>query len=106
MPSARSASWLKSRSKRHRSAFSGTRHSGEHHADRIDHAVGREACDDAKRAAGQARTERHTAERRQRLSGFYGVPTSLEPDVAVELQAVDRRVGFDLKVETISFARD
>jgi peptide/nickel transport system substrate-binding protein len=42
----------------------------------------------------------------QRLSGFYGVPAPLEPDTAVELQAVARRVGFDLKVETITFARN
>jgi peptide/nickel transport system substrate-binding protein len=42
----------------------------------------------------------------QRLSGFYGVPPPLEPDTAVELQAVARRVGFDLKVETITFARN
>jgi peptide/nickel transport system substrate-binding protein len=42
----------------------------------------------------------------QRLSGFYGAPPPLEPDTAVELQAVARRVGFDLKVETITFARN
>ena len=42
----------------------------------------------------------------QRLSGFYGAPPPLEPDTAVELQAIARRVGFDLKVETITFARN
>jgi peptide/nickel transport system substrate-binding protein len=42
----------------------------------------------------------------QRLSGFYGAPPPLEPDTAVELQAVAKRVGFDLKVETITFARN
>ena len=42
----------------------------------------------------------------QRLSGFYGAPPPLEPDTAVELQAVARRVGFELKVETITFARN
>ncbi|HME24162.1 MAG TPA: ABC transporter substrate-binding protein [Acetobacteraceae bacterium] len=40
------------------------------------------------------------------LSGFYGAPPPLEPDTAVEIQAVARRVGFDLKVETITFARN
>jgi len=40
------------------------------------------------------------------LSGFYGAPPPLEPDTAVELQAVAKRVGFDLKVETITFARN
>jgi peptide/nickel transport system substrate-binding protein len=42
----------------------------------------------------------------QRLSGFYGAPPPLEPDTAVEIQAVTRRVGFELKVETITFARN
>jgi peptide/nickel transport system substrate-binding protein len=42
----------------------------------------------------------------QRLNGFYGAPPPLEPDTAVELQAVAKRVGFDLKVETITFARN
>jgi peptide/nickel transport system substrate-binding protein len=42
----------------------------------------------------------------QRLSGFYGAPPPLEPDTAVEIQSVARRVGFDLKVETITFARN
>jgi peptide/nickel transport system substrate-binding protein len=42
----------------------------------------------------------------QRLSGFYGAPPPLEPDTAVEIQAVAKRVGFDLKVETITFARN
>jgi peptide/nickel transport system substrate-binding protein len=42
----------------------------------------------------------------QRLGGFYGAPPPLEPDTAVEIQAVARRVGFDLKVETITFARN
>jgi peptide/nickel transport system substrate-binding protein len=40
------------------------------------------------------------------LSGFYGAPPPLEPDTAVELQAIARRVGFDLKIETITFARN
>ena len=30
----------------------------------------------------------------------YGAPPPLEPDTAVEIQAVAKRVGFDLKVET------
>ena len=42
----------------------------------------------------------------QRLSGFYGAPPPLEPDTAVEIQAASRRVGFELKVETITFARN
>ena len=42
----------------------------------------------------------------QRLSGFYGAPPPLEPDTAVELQAVAKRVGIELKVETITFARN
>jgi peptide/nickel transport system substrate-binding protein len=42
----------------------------------------------------------------QRLTGFYGAPPPLEPDTAVELQGVLKRVGFDLKVETITFARN
>lgn len=42
----------------------------------------------------------------QRLSGFYGAPPPLEPDTAVEIQAVARRVGIELKVETITFARN
>jgi peptide/nickel transport system substrate-binding protein len=42
----------------------------------------------------------------QRLSAFYGAPPPLEPDTAVELQGILRRVGFDLKVETITFARN
>ncbi len=42
----------------------------------------------------------------ERLSGFYGAPPPLEPDTAVELQGVLKRVGFDLKVETITFARN
>ncbi len=42
----------------------------------------------------------------QRLSAFYGAPPPLEPDTAVELQAILRRVGFDIKVETITFARN
>ena len=42
----------------------------------------------------------------QRLSGFYGAPPPLEPDTAVEIQGVAKRVGFDLKVETITFARN
>lgn len=42
----------------------------------------------------------------KRLTGFYGAPPPLEPDTAVEIQAVAKRVGFDLKVETITFARN
>ncbi len=42
----------------------------------------------------------------QRLSGFYGAPPPLEPDTAVEIQAVAKRVGIELKVETITFARN
>jgi len=41
-----------------------------------------------------------------RLSGFYGAPPPLEPDTAVEIQAVAKRVGIELKVETITFARN
>lgn len=42
----------------------------------------------------------------QRLSGFYGAPPPLEPDTAVEIQAVAKTVGIELKVETITFARN
>ena len=42
----------------------------------------------------------------QRLTGFYGAPPPLEPDTAVEIQAIAKRVGFDLKVEVITFARN
>jgi len=42
----------------------------------------------------------------ERLSAFYGAPPPLEPDTAVEIQARLRRVGFDIKVETITFARN
>lgn len=42
----------------------------------------------------------------QRLTGFYGVPPPLGPDTAVEIQAIAKRVGFDLKVEIITFARN
>ncbi|HEY2132694.1 MAG TPA: ABC transporter substrate-binding protein [Acetobacteraceae bacterium] len=42
----------------------------------------------------------------QRLTGFYGAPPPLEPDTAVELQGVLKRVGFDLHVETITFAHN
>ena len=41
-----------------------------------------------------------------RLSAFYGAPPPLEPDTAVELQGILKRVGFELKVETITFARN
>jgi ABC-type transport system substrate-binding protein len=37
---------------------------------------------------------------------FYGAPPPLEPDTAVEIQAVARKVGIELKVETITFARN
>ena len=42
----------------------------------------------------------------QRLSAFYGAPPPLEPDTAVEVQARLKRVGFDIRVETITFARN
>ena len=42
----------------------------------------------------------------QRLSAFYGAPPPLEPDTATEIQARLRRVGFDIRVETITFARN
>ncbi|HYZ63395.1 MAG TPA: ABC transporter substrate-binding protein [Acetobacteraceae bacterium] len=42
----------------------------------------------------------------QRLSGFYGAPPPLEPDTAVEIQGLAKRIGMDLKVETITFARN
>ena len=42
----------------------------------------------------------------QRLSAFYGAPPPLEPDTAVEIQAVAKRVGMELKVETITFAKN
>lgn len=42
----------------------------------------------------------------QRLSAFYGAPPPLEPDTAVEIQARLKKVGFDIKVETITFARN
>ncbi len=41
-----------------------------------------------------------------RLSGFYGAPPPLEPDTAVEIQSLAKRVGIELKVETITFARN
>ena len=42
----------------------------------------------------------------QKLTAFYGAPPPLEPDTAVEIQAIARKVGFDIKVETITFARN
>jgi peptide/nickel transport system substrate-binding protein len=42
----------------------------------------------------------------ERLSAFYGAPAPLEPDTAVEIQARLRRVGFDIRVETITLARN
>ena len=42
----------------------------------------------------------------QRLTAFYGAPPPLEPDTAVELQGRLKRVGFDIRVETITFARN
>ena len=42
----------------------------------------------------------------QRLTAFYGAPPPLEPDTAVEMQARLKRVGFDIRVETITFARN
>lgn len=42
----------------------------------------------------------------KRLSAFYGAPPPLEPDTAVEIQGILKRVGFDLKVETITSARN
>ena len=40
------------------------------------------------------------------LAAEYFAPPPLEPDTAVAIQAEARRVGFDLKVETITFARN
>jgi peptide/nickel transport system substrate-binding protein len=42
----------------------------------------------------------------QRLSGFYGAPPPLEPDTAVEIQGLAKRIGMELRVETITFARN
>jgi peptide/nickel transport system substrate-binding protein len=42
----------------------------------------------------------------QRLHAFYGAPPPLEPDTAVEIQGILRRVGFDIEVQTITFARN
>ncbi len=42
----------------------------------------------------------------QPLTAFYGAPPPLEPDTAVEIQARLKRVGFDIKVETITSARN
>ena len=42
----------------------------------------------------------------QRLSGFYGAPPPLEPDTAVEIQSIVKKIGMELKVETITFARN
>ncbi len=42
----------------------------------------------------------------QRLTAEYFAPPPLEPDTAVAIQAEAKRVGFDLKVETITFARN
>lgn len=42
----------------------------------------------------------------QRLSGFYGAPPPLEPDTAVEIQSLVKKIGMELKVETITFARN
>jgi peptide/nickel transport system substrate-binding protein len=42
----------------------------------------------------------------ERLSAFYGTPAPLEPDTAVEIQARLKRVGFDIRVETITSARN
>ena len=40
------------------------------------------------------------------LAADYFAPPPLEPDTAVAIQAETRRVGFDLHVETITFARN
>lgn len=40
------------------------------------------------------------------LAADYFAPPPLEPDTAVAVQAEARRVGFDLRVETITFARN
>ncbi len=40
------------------------------------------------------------------LAADYFAPPPLEPDTAVAIQAEARRVGFDLHVETITFARN
>jgi peptide/nickel transport system substrate-binding protein len=42
----------------------------------------------------------------QKLTAFYGAPPPLEPDTAIEIQARLKRVGFDIKVETITFAKN
>lgn len=42
----------------------------------------------------------------QRLEALYFVPPPMGQDVAVQLQAEARRVGIDLKVENITFARN
>ncbi|MBV8915589.1 MAG: hypothetical protein JOZ05_21450, partial [Acetobacteraceae bacterium] len=42
----------------------------------------------------------------QPLAADYFAPPPLEPDTAVAVQAEARRVGFDLHVETITFARN
>ncbi len=42
----------------------------------------------------------------QRLAADYFAPPPLEPDTAVAIQAEAKRVGFDLHVETITFARN
>jgi len=42
----------------------------------------------------------------ERLTAFYGAPPPLEPDTAVEIQGRLKRIGFDLRVETITFARN
>jgi peptide/nickel transport system substrate-binding protein len=42
----------------------------------------------------------------QRLSAFYGAPPPLEPDTAVELQGILKRIGFDIQVQTITLAHN
>lgn len=42
----------------------------------------------------------------QPLAAVYYVPPPLEPETAVAIQAEARRVGFDIKVENVTFARN
>jgi peptide/nickel transport system substrate-binding protein len=42
----------------------------------------------------------------QTLSAIYYVPPPLEPETAVAIQSEAKRVGFDIKVENVTFARN
>src|SRR5262249_52266348 len=42
----------------------------------------------------------------QPLAAVYYVPPPLEPETAVALQSEAKRVGFDVKVENVTFARN